>query len=444
LAWGEKDGTVTNSERRISRQRGFLPAPEKAKPDWWQMAQVAKAMGFSSGFNFKYPSEIFAEFARLSGHKNHGVRDFDISGHSAINIAEYNELKPHQWPYRPDHSEADTRFFADGDFYTPDRKARFIPISAQPVLRRDSGFLTLNTGRIRDHWHTMTRTGLSQRLSSHIGEPFCEIHPEDAFRLGVKPANLVRLWTDRGDILVRAWITDRQQLGSVFVPIHWSDQFASSARVDALFSSDKDPVSGQPALKNTPVQVAPFAVQKYGYLISRAKPEVVGLDYWALAQRQNGWQLEFAIGENSLSKLSFWECLGIREETAQVAYRDATSNAERYAWFEGSSLETALFLDPKPVGVSRSWAVEQLNASHDDMAQRWLLASGRAPADQPDKGAIVCSCHGVGTNQITAAVLDGFRTVETIGEATCAGTNCGSCRAEISGLIDEQALIAAE
>ena len=444
LAWGEKDGTVTNSERRISRQRGFLPAPEQAKPDWWQMAKVAKAMGFSSGFNFQYPSEIFAEFARLSGTKNNGARDFDISGHSEIDTPSYNKLLPHQWPYNSNKLSGEIRFFGDGGFYTPDRKARFVAVGQPKSNVLNSDAFILNTGRVRDHWHTMTRTGMSQRLSNHIGEPFCEIHPEDAFRLGLKPASLMRLWTERGEIVVRALITDRQRKSNLFVPIHWTDQFAAKARVDALFPPLKDPISGQPALKNTHVGAEPFGVEQYGYLISRTKPEVVGFDYWALAQRQHGWQLEFAISANSSTKLSLWECLGLREDSADVSYCDGVSTAERYAWFDEQNLQTALFLDSKPVGVSRSWAAEQLGTSHNDLDKRWLVAGGRAAANSPDKGAIVCSCLSVGANEITNAVLNGCRSIEAVGEATSAGTNCGSCRAEISGFIDEHTLIAAE
>ncbi len=444
LAWGEKDGTVTNSERRISRQKGFLPAPQQAQPDWWQMAAVAKAMGFKNGFNYHYPSEIFSEFARLSGTENEGARDFDISGHSNITSTSYNTMTPLQWPYDADQNSIDTRFFADGNFFTSDRKARFVAVTSPETEEQKTCALVLNTGRIRDQWHTMTRTGLSQRLSNHIGEPFCEFHPEDAFGRGVKPASLVRLWSENGEIIVRAMITDRQSRGNVFVPIHWTDQFASKARVDALFPSDRDAVSGQPALKNTRVQLEPFAVQQYGYLVSRTKPEVFNLDYWALARREHGWQLEFAVRVGSSKKPSLWECLGLREEDADVSYCDGKTMSERYAWFDDEQLQKALFLDSKPVGVSRSWAAEQLGLSHNAMDKRWLLASGRAPANTPDKGAIVCSCFSIGINEITGAILDGCGSVQAVGEATCAGTNCGSCRAEISGLIDENTLIAAE
>lgn len=466
LAWGEKDGTVTNSERRISRQRSFLPAPGEARPDWWQMAQVAKAMGFADGFNHQYPAEIFAEFARLSGTGNDGSRDFDISAHGQIDLQSYNAMRPHQWPVRPGDmpsasvstsaspgaspsaspgaTPAETRFFADGNFYTPDRRARFVPTPAHRDQSADRNALILNTGRIRDHWHTMTRTGRSQRLSSHMAEPFCEIHPLDAARFNIMPAGLVRLWTERGEIIVRALISRRQRQGSVFVPMHWTDQYTAKGRVDALFPPVTDPVSGQPALKNTTVRLAPFAARQYGFLVSRTRPEVVGLDYWALARRKNGWQLEFAIGPDVSGQPSLWEFFGLREDAAAVSYRDAASAAERYAWFDGPKLQVALFLGAEPVAVSRSWAAEQLVETHRDPQQRWLLASGRAPADRPDKGAIVCSCFSVGVNEIADAVRRGCHSADSIGAAISAGTNCGSCRAELNGLIDEYALIAAE
>jgi len=444
LAWGEKDGTVTNSERRISRQKAFLPAPGEARADWWQMAQVARKMGFTNGFNYQYPSEIFAEFARLSGTENEGKRDFDISAHSQITVSQYNDLIPHQWPLKKGQSPQETRFFAEGGFFTPDRKARFVATPVNKVNEENQTGFILNTGRIRDHWHTMTRTGRSPRLSAHLGEPFCEIHPLDATDHNITTASLVRLWTTRGEIIVRALITDRQQRGSVFVPIHWTDQYAAKARVDALFPPLRDATSGQPALKNTRVNIERYSVKQYGFLVSRSKPEVVGLDYWALSQRPGGWQLEFATGNKTADPISHWEALGLREQNSALSYKDAASQAARYAWFDGDELQAALYLDSKPVGVSRGWAAEQLTHSHSDLGKRWLVASGRTAADMPDKGAIVCSCLSVGINEIVGAVQSGSHSVDAVGDCTKAGTNCGSCRAEINGLIDEYALIAAE
>ncbi|MBT7755859.1 MAG: molybdopterin-dependent oxidoreductase, partial [Rhodospirillaceae bacterium] len=160
-AWGEKAGTVTNSERRISRQRAFLPKAGAVRPDWWIIQQVARRMGFADAFNFRHPAEIFAEYAELSGLDNGGKRDFDISAHEAISNEDYEGLQPFQWPMEKGSISCQTRFFADGQFFTPDRRARFIATTpAKPASAVSAEYpLVLNTGRIRDQWHTMTRTG---------------------------------------------------------------------------------------------------------------------------------------------------------------------------------------------------------------------------------------------------------------------------------------------
>src|SRR5579871_5986566 len=181
LAWGEKSGTVTNSERRISRQRAFLPAPGEAKPDWWIIGEVAKRLGFGAAFDYKSAAEIFREHAALSAFENGGSRDFDIGALKAVSDEGYDIMAPVLWPLR-EGAQSQARFFDEGGFYTGDRKARFIAPEI-PALRTETNPgrpLRLNTGRIRDQWHTMTRTGMSPRLGAHLPEPFVEIHPADA------------------------------------------------------------------------------------------------------------------------------------------------------------------------------------------------------------------------------------------------------------------------
>src|SRR6188768_2763570 len=185
-AWGEKDGTVTNSERRISRQRAFLPPPGEAKPDWWMVTQVARRMGFSSAFPYRSAADIFREHAALSAFENDGFRDFDLGGLATIDDDAFAALDPVQWPLRAGEPRSkrqpERRFFAEGGFYTPDRKARFVaPEPPAPSVATGKDFpFRLNTGRVRDQWHTMTRSGLSPRLGAHAPEPFVEVHAADA------------------------------------------------------------------------------------------------------------------------------------------------------------------------------------------------------------------------------------------------------------------------
>ncbi|CCB67179.1 nitrate reductase [Hyphomicrobium sp. MC1] len=443
-AWGEKSGTVTNSERRISRQRSFLPLPGEAQPDWWIMCEVAKRMGFGGAFAFQSPSEIFAEHAALSAFENEGTRDFDIGAFSDISGDDFDALEPCQWPRRRGESSR-IRFFADGNFFTPDRKARFVATKLESVWRERSAFpLTLNTGRIRDHWHTLTRTGKSQRLSQHYGEPFAEIHPDDAKRHGIADADLVRVSTGSAAVLVRALISARQQRGSIFVPMHWTDQFASKARVDMLVPSIVDPISGQPAAKNVAVRIERFVAETYGFAVLARKPEQINAEYWALAKCDGGWRIELGFASGREDWAAFANALfGSSSDADTIAFHDCQSARYRFACYRDETLLGAVFLAPEPVAVSRDWAVAQLATAHQ-RAARFKIIAGRPGAGGADKGATVCSCFGVGANDIAAAARRGCRTVAEIGETLQAGTNCGSCRAEIKTIIEAQNLQAAE
>ncbi|MER9578282.1 MULTISPECIES: molybdopterin-dependent oxidoreductase [unclassified Mesorhizobium] len=499
-AWGEKDGTVTNSERRISRQRAFLARPGEARPDWWIIAEVAKRMGFGEAFSHVSPADIFAEHAALSGFENDGVRDFDIGAYAGIDAGTYEELAPFQWPApsqgtplwpaghlplkgrdwmsppvspivaiaekavpakppisplegemagRPEggvqagHSSASTRFFANGNFYTPDGKARFIAIRPAAQTRTNPDYpLVLNTGRVRDHWHTMTRTGKSPRLSQHMAEPFVEIHPADAQHYGIGDADIVRVSTAYGEVVVRALVTGRQRQGSVFVPMHWTDQFSARARVDALVAPTTDAISGQPASKNVAARIERFAATAFGFAVLAERPASIDADYWSLARCPAGWRLEIAL-QDSRDWTGFAAAL-FGPEGEALAYHDIAGGHHRFARFAGGRLVGALYLAPTPVAVSRGWAAEQLGADHADRQARLAIVAGRPGGKSVDRGATVCACFGVGANQIAEAVRGGCTSVAAIGAALHAGTNCGSCRAEIKTIIDGRRLQAAE
>lgn len=444
-AWGEKSGTVTNSERRMSRQRPFLPAPGLAKPDWWIISEVARRMGHGAAFAYDSPGEIFAEHARLSAFENDGTRDFDIGAFSGISQAAFDDLDPVQWPRSTSSGKDLTRYFADGRFFTPDGRGRFVAIKPELTRRTTAAFpFVLNTGRVRDHWHTMTRTGKSSRLSQHLAEPFVELHPSDADRLGVDDADIVRVETAQGAILVRALRSTRALAGSVFVPMHWTNQFASSARVDVLFPGVTDPVSGQPASKHAATRLERFAAVKFGFAVLRTKPSNLRADYWAIAKCRGGWRVELAFGKDEADWPGFAADLFAGPAGSETnSYFDLRSGQYRMACFDGESLIGALYLAPEPVSVSRSWAVSQLTEIMSGRSRLGIIA-GRPGRGSADRGATVCSCFNVGVNDIAAACARGCGTVAAIGEATSAGTNCGSCRSEIKSIIDARMLHAAE
>ncbi|MCB8838886.1 nitrate reductase [Aurantimonas sp. VKM B-3413] len=440
-AWGEKDGTVTNSERRISRQRAFLPLPGEARPDWWILTAVARRLGFGAAFAYGSAADIFDEHARLSAEENAGSRDFDIGGLAGLGQTGYDALHPVQWPVPGSAASADRagdrRFFARGRFYHADGRARFVAVRPPlPEPLRTGGFL-LNTGRVRDHWHTMTRTGLSARLSAHIAEPFAEIHPEDASRLRLGEADLVTIRSPQGAAIIRCLVTDRQRPGTVFAPMHWTGQFSSHGRIDAVVAPATDPVSGQPGLKATPVTLERFAAAWYGFAVTAHRPQTDGLDYFAMARAEAGWRMEIA-GLAPLADPAGFAArlLGAEGDGDLLAYRDEAAGEHRFAAFGGERLSGALFLSRRPVAVSRVWAAGHLSQGAFVGRDRIRLLAGRGGVDRPDPGAVVCSCFAVGVNEIAAAVTSGRAlTVEAVGAALKAGTNCGSCRSEIGAVI---------
>src|SRR5262249_38711171 len=197
--------------------------------------------------------------------------------------AEFDALEPVQWPLRAYGKRRQRRFFAEGGFFTPDRKARFVTPEA-PALRQPTSEdfpFRLNTGRVRDQWHTMTRSGQSPRLALHCPEPFVEVHPADARALGLAAGGFARVSTQYGHAVLKVVLSDGQRPGSLFAPIHWSDATASSARVGELVAPETDPQSGQPELKATPAAIVPVAFGSRGFVLARRPITFPAGTWWA-------------------------------------------------------------------------------------------------------------------------------------------------------------------
>ncbi|MGJ4951666.1 nitrate reductase [Bradyrhizobium sp. HKCCYLS20291] len=431
-AWGEKSGTVTNSERRISRQRAFMAPAGEAKPDWWILSEVGKRLGHGAAFNYTSAADVFREHAALSAFENDGSRDFDIGALATLSDDEYETMAPVQWP-APAGKPPTPRFFADGAFYTNDRKARFVAPEV-PALRSETNAarpLRLNTGRIRDQWHTMTRTGLSPRLGAHLPEPFVEVHPDDALRYGLTPDGFAKVTTEHGQCILKVVVSERQQRGMLFAPIHWNATNSSHGRVGALVASHVDPFSGQPEAKATPAAISPYEYVFRGFILSRTELALPSHLWWARATVTGGFGYLFA-DNGDLMRWPAW--LKARATDDVADYMDVGGGVYRAASFAGDRIATCLFVGPgHDAGdwniVKTMFATERL-----DDEQRRMLLSGRAP-DGTGGGPIVCACFGVGRDTICDAIAAGARTPAAIGAALKAGTNCGSCIPEMKRLI---------
>lgn len=433
-AWGEKSGTVTNSERRISRQRAFLPMPGQVRPDWQIIAEVGRRMGWEQAFAYDSPAQIFREHAALSGVAAGLGRDFDISALAGLSDVAYDGLAPVVWPLGPDGLSR-PRFFGQGGFYHPDGKARMLPVIAPEPVARAPGVLELNTGRVRDQWHTMTRTGRAPRLGTHLAEPYLELHPEDARALGLRPAHLARVEGPTGVALLRVLVSDRARRGAAFAPMHWTDQTARGGRVNAAVPGAVDPVSGQPALKAAQVRVRPWQPAWYGYAAS-VTPLRPRHDYAALARVPGGWQLELA----SATAVADWQAearatLALDPGQGRLSLmQDPARGVVRVAVHDGPTLIGLFFAAPEPVALSRAAIPPILGQPVPPLA----ALAGVPGADRPDPGAIVCACLGVGVNQIRQAIAEGARDLGALAECLGAGSNCGSCRPELQALIEAQ------
>ena len=435
-AWGEKDGTVTNSERRISRQRRFLPLPGEANPDWWMVAQVAQRMGHTTEFAYNSAPDIFREHAALSAFENGGSRDFDLGALAGISNDAFDALSPVTWPKRQGQAADDTRFFADGCFFTPDRKARFVAPEA-PALRasasNDYPFI-LNTGRVRDQWHTMTRTGLSPRLALHAPEPFVEIHPDDATGLG----DFARVTTQHGSGIYKVVLNDGQQRGSLFVPIHWSAETASAARACDLVAPATDPYSGQPEAKATPAAIAPVDYAWRGFALTRLPIELPKETWWARAALGGG--IGTLLATNDEPKAWRDRALSLIGDAEVAEFVDIPRGIYRVAAFRDDRLESALFIGP--ADAVPQWDAVKSLFDADLLAdlQRRTLLSGRVADGLAEIGPVICACFGVGLNVIRQAIESKSAiNVEAIGKALRAGTNCGSCLPELKRIVHEHA-----
>jgi len=432
LAWGEKTGTVTNSERRISRQRSFLDVPGEARADWWILSEVAKRLGFGAAFDYKSSADVFREHAALSTFENNGSRDFDIGALASLSDAGFDAMMPVQWPIR-EGAAPEARLFADGGFYSADRKARFVAPEI-PALRTATSPgrpLRLNTGRIRDQWHTMTRSGLSPRLGAHLPEPFVEIHPDDARKYGIVDDSFARIATDHGQCILKVAVTERQQRGMLFAPIHWSAANASSARIGALVASVTDPYSGQPESKSTPAAIVPCEYVFRGFVLSRKKLELPPNLWWARASISGGYASLFADNAD-LSRWPSWLRAAPGEDLAE--YSDFGGGVYRAASFAGDRIETCLFVGP--AHDAGDWGVVKSLFAADSLCddQRRLLFSGRSSEGVVSSGPVVCACFGVGRAAICDAIAAGAKTAAEIGARLKAGTNCGSCIPELKRL----------
>jgi assimilatory nitrate reductase catalytic subunit len=357
-------------------------------------------------------------------------------------------MPPVRWPARRDTADrgaGTARLFADGKgFTTPDGRARFVPTLYRPpaVPADDQWPLVLNTGRVRDQWHTMTRTGRLPRLMAHQREPALDVHPADAARLRLTEGGLARIESLHGTTVLPVRLSHAQRPGEVFALFHWTDRFTSAGPIDSLVGGVTDPISGQPELKATPVRVTAVTPQWQGLLLRSTEPVPQGPYYWARVPLERGHAFTL-IGWEPLpsdrgSELWITALLVAPPPAELVIYADPRRGTFRYASMIGNRLDACLFL----AGASSSLPARDDLAAllgtriGPDMRTSLLAGDAGGQPAQNANGQTICACFGVGLQTLHRTIAGKrLTTVAEIGAVLRAGTNCGSCIPELKAIL---------
>ncbi len=391
-------------------------------------------------------SEIFREHAALSSFENDGRRVFDIGALAALDDAAYDALEPVQWPCpKSGRGRSTARLFARGGFPTPDGRARMLALAPRSAEKPADDSIILNTGRGRDQWHTMTRTGRVPQLMTHAAGPRLTLHPRDAALRGVEDGGLARIETPHASAVLPVVIDAAMRPGEAFAPMHWTDQFASCGPIGRLAHAATDPVSGQPDLKGTRVRIAAVAEAWRGALLRRAAgdPGLGETAYWSRAPIAAGFAYEMSgwapLAELIHSEAALRRLLRAPEQTEIISYSDPKRSAFRYAALIDGRLEACAFFAAPRAALPDSGHAARLLGQALDPAARLSLLAGVA-AGSTAKGKIVCTCFAVDEAAIRAAIrAENLKTPSEIGAALQAGTNCGSCTPELKMLLTAEA-----
>ena len=455
--WGEKEGTMTNSERRITRVHAAVPPPGEARPDWEIAADFARYLGRRLGreirttFAYRSAEDVFNEHRETTR-----GRDLDITG---LTYGLLQSLGPQQWPYPEGAQAGQARLYRDGVFPTPSGRARFHAAEHRGVAEDVSAHypLRLMTGRLRDQWHTMTRTGTVARLFAHEEEPLLAMHAEDLAARGLHDGDLARIASRRGTAVLRVRVSQELKRGQAFVPMHWGRGFLSSPGANALMPSAFDPRSFQPELKHAAVQVEPaelpWRVVAYRRLNEGAAADTLAalrewmgaLDYAALHLFGRDVTCVAVDGAargpldaKAIARLD--RLLGMASP-AVLGYEDPVRGISKHVLVVSDRL-IGVRLAGEVAGAR--WLKEVMrNGMPVGALRHWLLAPlASSPTPAAARGRTVCSCLDVSEAEIRAAVAGGAQMEELKSRLRC-GTQCGSCVPELRRLTAEAGSTAA-
>ncbi|NBF01211.1 molybdopterin-dependent oxidoreductase [Pseudomonas sp. Fl5BN2] len=447
-SWGEKEGSVTNSERRVSHVRQAVIAPGEARADWAITVDFAQRLerrlrpGRPSLFAFDNAAQLFDEYKGLTR-----GRDLDLSGLSHELI---DRLGPQQWPFPEGATQGTPRLYEDGRFPTANGRARFV---SDPYVtakeQRDARFpLTLITGRLRDQWHGMSRTGTAAQLFGHVSEALLSLHPDELRRQRLRDGALVNLKSRRGSVIVAVASDDSVRPGQAFLPMHWGDRFLKGG-VNAVTQPAFDPLSKQPELKHSGVRLEP-----------------VHLPWQLFALIEGDVQAHFSVLRPLCESFAYASLSLVGRERPALVIRAAHQEAPQAPLLQAIDRQLGLVVGPvlayddprRAIGkrvrieqgritairlagetLAQHWLQELwLEGRADEQLRRWLLAPMSTPPEASGLGGArertLCNCKNVSYRTVCAGIAAGLDLDQLKQQLGC-GSQCGSCVPEIKRLL---------
>lgn len=468
--WGEKEGTVTNSERRITRVNPAVPPPAVAKHDWAIMVDFAQRLEKRLAkntdlFAFNSTEDIFNEHRESTR-----GRDLDITG---LSYDFLNKNGPQQWPFKTGESQGEARLYADGIFEKPDGKAQFVNAVYKGTADKTDARhpLHLLTGRLRDQWHGMSRTGTTAQLFNHVEEPAIQMNADDMLRRNIKNGDIVKVQNKRGQMVLPAQASTDVQPSQTFIAMHWGRQFMHGLGVNALMPPDFDKTSKQPELKHTAIKIEKLelpwrmtvmrAVTDLGMLqkirallphfdyascglFGRESANGVGMLILRAAHAGNPNadlpQINKLTDDNLIEtplKVDLMAqidaILGMTDDMPLLNYNDAKRGISKRILVENDQVTGVRLMGET---LAADWLKDVMSSgSFTNDLRRWALAPVVAPpTGQKGRGKIVCNCLDVSQNEIVENIELGADLITLQKKLKC-GTECGSCVPELKKLV---------
>lgn len=454
--WGEKEGTVTNSERRITRVNAAVPPPGEAKHDWQIMVdfsqRLERRLANNQGlFPYSNTEQIFNEHRDTTR-----GRDLDISG---LSYALLSEQGPQQWPFLPGDSKGKARLYEDGVFAHADGRAQFASVHYQATADKVDARhpLHLLTGRLRDQWHGMSRTGTVAQLFNHAEEPLIHMNADDMMRRSIKDGDIVKVSNRRGNLVLVARHSDEVQPSQTFIAMHWGSQFMNGLGTNALMPASFDAVSKQPELKHTAIKLEKLDLP-WRMTVMRAIPDLAMLEkirqllvhfqyascgLFGRASEKNAGMLILRAAHSHAPDAKWIAeidtILGMGNSMPLLNYNDVKRGISKSILVEKNmENEQLIVTGVRLVGetLAADW-LKDVMASGEFNAElrRWALAPlGAPPSGSRSRGKIVCNCLDVAENDMIENIALGADLITLQNKLKC-GSQCGSCLPEIKRLV---------